>query len=155
MYSINNDLGGSRQAISSTYKTVLAAFATTGALYAGEVTDLLVGALGPYAATDSEIQWDISKQTIDGTGTAVTPVLTGRYLAANATAKVNYTAEGTITAASSMFNFAGNQRASYRFSTLKGTGIFWPPTAAAGIALRAKSTGYTTAGATGQIWFDE
>jgi hypothetical protein len=156
MYAISNELTGSRQAITSTYKTITLVTATSGSLAPGEITDLLLGAFGPYASTDAELQWDISKQTAVGTATAATPVPTNpKFAACAATGAVNATAEGTITATSSVFNFAGNQRASYRFSTLKGTGLIWPPTAAAGFALRMRSTQYTTAGATGQLWFDE
>lgn len=156
MYSLNNGLAGSRQAITSTFKSLVIVTSTSGALAPGEITDLLVGAIGPYASTDAEILWDISRQTVVGTATAATPVVTNpKFVAAAATGAVNATVEGTITSASSVLNFAGNQRASYRFSTLKGTGLIFPPTAASGFALRASSTQYTTAGATGQLWFDE
>jgi hypothetical protein len=104
---------GSQATVSGSYKTVLDVFATTGALRRGKIYDVLIGTNGTPA--DNYLQWDISRMTADGTGTAVTPqALDPADVAALATAKNNYSAEPTITASSSLFNVGVNQRASYR-----------------------------------------
>lgn len=158
MYSLSNELAGTRQTLATAYKSLCIVTATSGSLAPGEVLEMDVGVISPYAATDTEVVWDISRQTIVGTATAATPTVTNpKFVACAATGAVNATAEGTITAASSVLNFAGNQRASYSKSFLKGSGLWFPPTAAAGFALRAKSVGGAslTGGATGELKFDE
>jgi hypothetical protein len=144
---------GSQATVSGSYKTVLDVFATTGALRRGKVYDVLIGTNGTPA--DNYLQWDISRMTADGTGTAVTPVaLDPADVAALATAKNNYSAEPTITAGSSLFNVGVNQRASYRWVAAPGSELLFPATANNGLALRALSGGYTGS-ATGDLMYEE
>ena len=144
---------GSQATVSGSYKTVLDLFATTGALRRGKVYDVLIGTNGTPA--DNYLQWDISRMTADGTGTAVTPVaLDPADVAALATAKNNYSAEPTITAGSSLFNVGVNQRASYRWVAAPGSELLFPATANNGLALRALSGGYTGS-ATGDLMYEE
>jgi len=144
---------GSQATVSGSYKTVLDVFATTGALRRGKVYDVLIGTNGTPA--DNYLQWDISRMTADGTGTAVTPqALDPADVAALATAKNNYSAEPTITAGSSLFNVGVNQRASYRWVAAPGSELLFPATANNGLALRALSGGYTGS-ATGDLMYEE
>jgi hypothetical protein len=76
-----------------------------------------IGATDVPNSTDCPINWDISEQTADGTATALTPRLNdvgGGDAAALGTYAANATAEGTVTASSSAWFLALNQRASYR-----------------------------------------
>lgn len=152
-YADNNALGGSQQAISSTYKTLLSIFATSGSLRRGKVYDVLVGTNGTPA--DNYMEWDISAMTVDGTGTAVTPnPLDPADVACLATSKANYTAEPTVTANSSRFYVGVNQRASYRWVAAPGSELLYPATANNGLVLRSRSGGYTGT-ATGHMDFEE
>jgi hypothetical protein len=144
---------GSQATVSGSYKTVLDVFATTGSLRRGKVYDVLIGTNGTPA--DNYLQWDISRMTADGTGTAVTPqALDPADVAALATAKNNYSAEPTITAGSSLFNVGVNQRASYRWVAAPGSELVFPATASNGLALRTLSGGYTGS-ATGDVMYEE
>jgi hypothetical protein len=144
---------GQQAAVSGSYKTVLDVFATSGALRRGKVFDVLIGTNGTPA--DNFLQWDISRMTADGTGTAVTPnPLDPADVAALATAKNNYSAEPTITANSSLFNVGVNQRASYRWVAAPGSELLFPAVAGNGLALRALSGGYTGS-ATGGVMYEE
>lgn len=144
---------GQQAAVSGSYKTVLDVFATSGALRRGKVFDVLIGTNGTPA--DNFLQWDISRMTADGTGTAVTPnPLDPSDVAALATAKANYTAEPTITANSSLLNVGVNQRASYRWVAAPGSELLFPAVAGNGLALRALSGGYTGS-ATGGVMYEE
>lgn len=152
-FEVNNQMGGTQQAISSSYKSLLTWFATSGALSRGKLYDLLIGTNGTPA--DNYMEWDVSRQTADGTATTITPnALDPADSAAQATAKANYTVEGTITANSSVFYVGVNQRASYRWVAAPGSELVYPATANAGFALRAKSGGYTGT-ATGAAYVEE
>lgn len=158
MYSLSNELGGTRQTLATSFKSLAYVHATTAALAPGEVLEVNVGIISPYAATDTEVVWDVSKITAVGTATAATPVPTNpKFVACAATGAVNATAEPTVTASTSVLNFAGNQRASYSKSFVKGSGLWFPPTANSGLTLRAKSVGGAslTGGGTGELKFDE
>jgi len=144
---------GAQAAVSGSYKTVLDVFATSGSLRRGKVFDVLIGTNGTPA--DNYLQWDISRMTADGTGSAVTPnPLDPADVAALATAKSNYTAEPTIAANSSLFNVGVNQRASYRWVAAPGSELLFPAVAGNGLALRALSGGYTGS-ATGGFMYEE
>lgn len=147
-YSVNNGLAGTQQNLSTTYKTALAVTAATGAttLRRGWIDELEVGADGTPNATDCAIVWDWSKQTAAGTATATTPVTAENSDAAALLTYVgNATAEGTITAASSLLTFAANQRATQRWQAKdQASAIIVPATNVAGVAGRAKSTTYAS-----------
>lgn len=151
-YQLNDALAGTQQAMSSSYKTLQSAFCS-GTPRRGKLYDLAIGTNGTPA--DNFLEFDISRMTVDGTGTATTPTaLDPADAAALASAKANYTVEPTVTAASSLFYVGINQRASYRWVAAPGSELVWPATAANGLVVRAKSAAYTGT-ATGGIWFEE
>lgn len=141
-FSVNNLLGGTQQALSSSFKTIIALTAQTSGLKRGKVYDFMFGQDGTPA--DNAVTWDISRQTAAGTATAATPnPLDSADGVAATVGAINATAEGTITATSSVFSLAVNQRASYRWVAAPGSELVFPATNLAGLALRAKSAAYT------------
>lgn len=153
LYAVNNQLGGTEQALTTTYKTLAAVFAGATARR-GKVNMLMVGTDG--TAANNSMVWDVSRMTVDGTGTAATPVvLDPADAAALASGKVNYTVEPTITANSSLWNDGINQQLSYVWQAVPDRGeLIFPATSANGLVLRAKSTAYTGT-ATGHMQFIE
>ena len=153
-YSLNNGLGGAGQAITGTYKTLLAATAQTTSLRRIKVYDVLIGTIGTPA--DQTYEWDVSRQTAAGTSTAITPVaLDPADAAAFTVGSANFTAEGTITATSSVFYVGINQRASYRWVSAPGSELVGPATNLAGFALRVRSVSGGTATTTGAFLVEE
>ena len=147
LYAVNNLLAGTQQNLSTSYKTILALTAATATLRRAFIYEISVGADGLPNATDNAIVWDLSAQTAAGTSTAVTPTALDQADAASDTVgSANFTAEGTITATSSRWTLAANQRASYRWVVNPGGPgeIVIPATNVAGFALRAKSTTYAS-----------
>src|ERR1700730_4036384 len=142
-YAIGNDLGGSQQSVATSYRTLVSMFATTGTLRRGKMYDILIGTNGTPA--DNYVEWDVSRMTADGTGTAITPnALDPADAPALGTAKANYTVEpATITTNSSVFYVGLNQRASYRLVAGPGSELVYPATANNGLVGRARSGGYT------------
>lgn len=141
-YSSSNDLAGTKQVNTTTYKTQLALTAATATLTRGKVYDVLIGTNGTPA--DNPMEFDISRQTAAGTSTPVVPVaLEGGDRAAGTVGSANFTVEGTITATSSVFYVGLNQRASYRWVAAPGSELIIPNTNLAGFALRSKSATYT------------
>ena len=143
-YSISNTLAGTQQALSTAYKT-LTSVTSSSVTQArrGQIYDVMVGTDGTPA--DNALVFDISRQTAVGTATAATPTaLNPADAAMLGVAAVNYTAEGTITAASSVLSIAVNQRASYRWVAAPGSELVYPATTANGFALRAKSPAYAS-----------
>lgn len=141
-YSVNNLLAGTQQAISATYKTLGSLTAATATLTSAKLYDALFGTSGTPA--DNYMEYDISRQTAAGTSTAATPTLLDLSArAAGTVGSVNFSAEGTITAASSLFYIGVNQRASYRWVAAPGSELIIPATNLAGLAFRARSGGYT------------
>lgn len=152
-FSFSNDLAGTQQAISSSFKTLAYLRATTGALRRGKVYDILFGTNGTPA--DNAMEYDVSRVTAAGTATSATPnALDPADAAADATCEVNATAEPTVTAASSVLFVGVNVRASYRWVAAPGSELVYPATANNGFALRALSPSYTGT-ATGAILFEE
>jgi hypothetical protein len=142
VYSSSNSLAGTQQATTSTYKTQLALTAATATLTRGLIQEIDVGTPGTPA--DNYLEYDISRQTAAGTSTAVTPVpLDTTSRAAGTVGSANFTAEGTITATSSVFYLALNQRASYRWVAAPGSELVIPAVNLAGLAIRARSAAYT------------
>jgi len=141
-YKANNLLAGTQQAISTAYKTLLALTAATATLTSAEVNELAVGTDG--TPGDTVVIYDLSRQTAAGTSTAVTPTaVNGAKRAAGTVGSANFTAEGTITATSSVWTMAINQRASFRWVAVPGCELIIPATNLAGFALRAKAASYT------------
>jgi hypothetical protein len=157
LYATHNLLGGTQQNLSSSFKSITIIKAATATLRRGYVFEIAVGADGAPNATDCAIVWDLSRQTADGTATAVTPnPLDPADTAAGTVSVANATAEGTITANSAVFDLAANQRASYRWVVNPGGPgeLVIPATNLAGFALRAKSTTYAST-VVGQLNFRE
>src|ERR1051326_6671212 len=69
-YALNNSLAGSQQNMTSSYKTAVSVFAGSTARR-GKIYDVLIGTDGTPA--DNAVDWDISRMTVDGTGSAPTP----------------------------------------------------------------------------------
>lgn len=143
-YAVNNQLGGTQQNMSSSYKTIILTTASNATqLRRGQVYDVLIGTDGTPA--DNALSFDISRQTAAGTATSVTPnALNPADAAMLGVAAANATVEGTITANSSVFFLGINQRASYRWVANPGSELVYPATNANGFALRAKSASYTS-----------
>lgn len=146
LYSINNRLAGTQQALTTTFKTQMSLTAATGAatLKRGWIYEWEVGADGAPNATDCAIVYDWSRQTAAGTSTSATPnPLDSADTAAGLVCTVNFTAEGTITAASSLMSVALNQRNSQRWIARdEKSALIIPATNLAGIAARALSPTY-------------
>lgn len=140
-YSANNINAGTQQANSATYKTLLS-LTSSATVRRIKVYDLLVGTNGTPA--DNFMEWDVSRQTVAGTGTALTPTILdpGDGVALSA-GLANLTVEPTVTAASTLFYVGVNQRASYRWVAAPGSELVGPATSAAGFAFRVRSGGYT------------
>lgn len=144
-YGTGNGLAGTDQNMTSSFQTLLALTAQTSGLRRGCLQELTIGANGPPNATDCSIEFDVSRQTAAGTSTAATPnPLNPADPPATTVGAVDFTAEGTITAASALINGAMNQRATFRWVASPGSELFWPATNLAGLAVRAKSATYAS-----------
>jgi hypothetical protein len=142
-YAINNELGGTQQNLTSTYKTLVAATAQTTGLKRFKVYDILIGTDGTPA--DNAIDFDVVRQTAAGTSTPVVPqALDPADGAAVTVGSVNFTAEGTTTSSSQVLFLGINQRASYRWVCAPGSELVAPATNLAGFAMRMKSAAYTS-----------
>jgi hypothetical protein len=148
-YTANNDLGGTLQSLTTSYKTMMTLTAATATLTSAEIYEVIVGLGGAaYAATDTSFEADVSAVTAIGTGTTITPnKLDSTRRAAGTVGTANHTAEPTVTANSSVLKFALNQRATQRWVTVPDTktGFEIPATNLAGFAIRIKSAGFTGA----------
>ena len=153
VYHTNTELAGTPQAMAATYKTLITLTAATATLTSGKIIDVMFGTEGTPA--DNFLEYDISRQTAAGTITAATPTaLDPTTRACGTVAGVNATAEGTVTAASSVFYIAVNQRASYRWVAVPGSELIIPNVNLAGFAIRAKSAAYT-GNATASVYHSE
>lgn len=146
-YHVDNGLGGTQQAMAATSKTLLEGLAATAGLKSFRIYGFNIGPSGSPASSDCEYQADISRITVTGTGTAVTPNPNdGNEAACSSTWKANDTVEGTVTAASSLKYIPSNQRGSYGWIT---NDLRQMPMVKAvngqGACGRAKSSGYTGA----------
>jgi len=134
--------------VTSSYKTAglvtAAAAAASGVqIRRGKIFDLELGQLSAPNATDCPVQWDVSRQTAAGNATAVTPnPFDPADPAFMGLAGSNATAEGTITAGSSVLNIGINQRGSYRWACAPGDELVYPATASNGFAFRCLSPNY-------------
>jgi hypothetical protein len=149
LYSFNNSLAGTEQALSASYKTILAVTAATGAttLRRGWLYEFEIGADAVPNSTDCPIIYNIMVQTAAGTITSVTPNpvdVGGGDAAALLNYGANATVEGTYTASSSLFYLGLNQRASQKqiFRDEKSSLII-PAVNLKGLAMCAKSPNYS------------
>jgi hypothetical protein len=147
-YSVSSASAGTQQAIAATYKTLLSVTALTGAttLRRGWIYDIEFGADGTPA--DNVIVFKVDRQTTVGTGTAATAApLDAADAAALLVSTVNNTAEpGTVN--NTLLEIPVNQRSSYRWVTIPGSGaeLVVPAVTVNGIGCRAKSPAYTGTG---------
>jgi hypothetical protein len=142
-YAASNLLAGTQQAVSTSYKTLLAILAASAtSLQRIRCHEFVFGTDGTPA--DNVMTWDVSRVSADGTSTSVTPnkidPADGAFLGV---ATANHTVEPTVTAASSLWGSGMNQRATHRWVAFPGQELVVPATAAAGLAFRVKSPGYT------------
>lgn len=146
IYSANNRLAGTQQVLTATFKTQFSLTAATASLRRAWIYEFEVGADDVPNAVDCPITYDWSRQTAAGTSTAATPnPLDPADTAAGTVASVNFTAEGTITAASSLMALALNQRNSQRWVARdEKSALIIPAVNLSGIACRALSPNYTS-----------
>jgi len=132
-----------QQAMTTTFKTLInLAAASATALRRIRIHEYVFGTDGTPA--DNAMTWDVSRTTAAGTGTAgVVVPLDAADSAFLGVATINYTAEPTVTANSSLWASGMNQRATHRWVAYPGQELVIPATNLAGIAFRAKSPGYT------------
>jgi hypothetical protein len=143
-YGVSNNNAGTKQAMTTTYKTLIALTAATGAttLRKAWIYDVMLGADGTPA--DNAMAFVLNRQTTVGTASAAVPApLDAGDAAALIVANVNHTAEPTVTAATQMEEMGFNQRASYRWVAVPGGEIVVPATNVAGVGLRCLSPAYT------------
>jgi hypothetical protein len=142
-YTVHNRLAGTQQALASTFKTQTSLHAVTANLRRAAVSEIMVGADAAPNATDCPITWDVSRTTAAGTATAATPTPADPADAASdMVGNVCHTVEPTVTAASSVWSIALNQRASQRWVAKDGSELIIPATNLAGLAGRALSPTY-------------
>lgn len=154
-YFINNNLGGTQQALTTTFKSLVTA-ASSATTKRVRVFEIKCGQNGTPASTDVSIEFDVSAVTAAGTGTAITPTkFDPGDGAALTSCLANLTVEPTVTANSAVWSAGGNQRAPFYWAALTDSAqLIGPATSAAGWTLRSKSPGYTGT-ALGALSFEE
>jgi hypothetical protein len=155
---------GQQGTVSASYKTAIGISAATAnasgvLIRRAKVYDINMSAAGAPSSTDTNIQFDLSRQTAAGSqasSSAFALPADPADAAYNGNASQGYTTEPTVTSNSSVFNIAMNQRAPFRWQTYIGSGgeLVYPATASNGFVLRVLSAGYTNA-AGGTICFIE
>lgn len=144
-YSVSNNLGGTMQAMATSYKTLLALTCQTTPLGRFKIYEWKVGTNG--APADNWMEYDISRQTAAGTATSVTAnPLDPADASASTVCVANASVEGTITAASSVDYWPVNQRASVRWVAMGDDDMLVAPAVNnAGFAFRSRAAaaGYT------------
>ena len=134
---------------------VLAYAAATVQLRRGRVYELLMGAASAPSATDTPIQYDVSRTTASGAGTSVVPNPTDPAEGAACALAFTSVTGMTVTANSSVFNVNLNQRNSQRWTAAQESQmLIWPATASNGFAFRANSPSYGGQVGTG-LYFEE
>lgn len=142
-YSASNELAGTKQAVATTFKSLLILSAASAvALRRIRIFDVLMGVEG--TPSDQAMVWDTSRSTTVGTGTSATPnALDPADPASLTVATANLTVEPTVTANSNLLPAAVNQRATIRWVPTPGKEMVVPATNLNGLAFRVKSAGYT------------
>ena len=167
-FSIQNSSGiAAQQALTTTYKTIIATATTTGAtgpsiaLRRGKIYDMIMGCNATPPA-DNTIEWSLDAITAGSTFTyagIVSSIGQQQLDSADANmatfAIVNSTAENfTVTANSGKYYDGRNQRATFRWVANPGSEIIWPATSSAGYGLRARSGAFTGT-VTANLFFQE
>ena len=152
LYHTNNKNSAtpSQTNIATTYTAAghsLSLTAATATLRRAFIYEFDVGADGTPNPTDCAISWDISAQTTLGTGVSTTAVqLDPADANTGMVVRANYTIIPIITATSSVWQLAANQRASYRWVVNPGGPgeLVVPATNVAGLVIRALSATYAS-----------
>ena len=121
--------------------------ATAGGPRRGYIYEFDVGTDNVPNSTDCSIAWDMSRQSTLGTGVATVIVpLDPAEAASGMVGRGNYTIIPIITANSSVWSLAANQRASYRWVVNPGGPgeLVVPATDVNGLVIRALSTTYAS-----------
>lgn len=143
-YFLSNSMGGTEQAITTTYKTLTRVEVPASSGKRFYVWEIEVGQNAAPNATDCQVEYDFGfcDATAAGTSTAATP-----YNAIDTSVtlgKVNYTAEPTAySVADTFWHKAINQRGAALWQAAPGGEIYIPSSASEGPGLRALSTNYT------------
>lgn len=104
--------------------------------------DIICGTKGTPA--DNALDWQVSRFTAAGTGTAVTEVALDPGAPTQAAAALeNHTVEPTYTADNQLLDFGLNQRATFRWVAAPDGELVLPATAANGIGIVAFHASYT------------
>lgn len=149
---------GNQSTVTSSYKTVAQANAT-GTNKRGKVYEIILGANSNPNATDTYLEWQVSRITATGAGAYTTWTPTALDPADGAAVNVsgvNATAEATaVTTNSQLFWEGVNQRSAVRWvASQESQYLVWPATAGNGLVLRVQS-GTFTSSVTGQLSFME
>lgn len=156
----SNQLGGTEQVMTTTYKTLVNVYATTGQLRRSYIYAASVSVDGTLNGTNCQVKMDLSAMTAEGTATTVTPnpntiLETGTQSGALSTSKANHTAEPTVTSNSSRLSRAFNQQGFVNWAALMDSDqIIGPAVAANGWVVRAQSLTYAST-LVGEIRFME
>ncbi len=145
-YGVTNlqSTSATAQALTSTFKTIIELAAATTGIKRGKLYEWKLGATTVPSSSDTYIEMDIMRKTAAGTGTASTPnPIDPADPACSATAIIDSTAEGTITANSQLDYAAMNQRAAAFWQAGPGDELVWPATNLNGIVMRCRSSLYT------------
>lgn len=152
---------GNLAAVSTTPHSAIGILSAASATRRVKVFDINIGPGAAPSSTDTFINWYMFRTTgaTAGTNTAVTPQPADPAdAAAVSTSAQNYTAEGTVIAATSVFSILLNQRAPYRWQTYLGSGGELVSTQAASNGFMLQATGGSggyTGSAGGTVYFQE
>jgi hypothetical protein len=140
-YAVVNE--SSQQNTASGHKTQIAIF-NSATVRRIMLYEWIMGVNGSPPA-DNELEMEVARMTVDGTGTVFTPTaLDPADAAALSSTKISYTAEPTVTANSQLYYTPFNQRAVVRWLAAPGSELIAPATAANGLVIRAKAAAYTS-----------
>jgi hypothetical protein len=133
--------------VSSAYKTNAQVW-TTGGAKRGKISEINLGTAANPNATDTYIEWDLSR--ISGTGSAAGTSFTPNAIdpadgAAVTSALINLTTESSlVTANSTLKHWGMNQRNSLRWvAQQESQMLIFPATSGNGLVLRATSSTFT------------
>jgi hypothetical protein len=152
-FTLSNQMAGSLQAISSSYKTLTRAVAASSGPRRIELVEMEWSSVSVPNSTDCPIEFDFTYCSAAGagTGTAATPLPHDSGAAIGtaidtsvSTGLVNCSAEPTtFTQAQCWFNRGVNQRSGVLWQASPGYSIIQPSTVSVGAAMRALSPNYT------------
>jgi hypothetical protein len=152
-YNLNNQMAGSFQAISSSYKTITRVIAAASAPKRSRMMEMEWSHVSVPNSTDCPLEFDFTfcDATGAGTTTAGTPwphdsgtAIGTKIDTAICTGGLNYSGEPTTyTQADCWFNRGVNQRSGVLWQATPGREIIQPATVSVGAGMRALSPNYT------------